>query len=952
MSELAKALIAKEKHEKTGYLDLGRCGLTDLPNLLDLEWLQTLILSNEWWDWEKKAWLQSQNNANPNFINNSEPKDCLPKSLTKLIIGGDWNKKWTIRNLSFLEKLKNLDTLDLRNNCISDGHLLQNIKKLHILDLSSNDISEWAFLGKLNNLHILNISYNLCWEWGFLKRLKKLHTLYLRNNGISDVNFLSSNKKLHSLDVSDNNIYNLLFVNDLPLLQQLNLSGNRLNDLSGLSSFILEKELKIVWKEWYDIGNKEINVKANPLKTPTVEMVQGGNAAIVEYFAQKEITGSTTLLEAKLIILGDGFSGKTSLAKRMLGKELPTEADRTKGIEITINEHVFILSDPEDAEFKLHIWDFAGQDKYKPLHQFFYTEGAVYVFVANNCKSDTDYDDWFQAAQLFGAGSPLLVVLNEFEENVGYGSYNQEYWQERFPNLIKEHHLVNFLSQKNFRQLKKAIQYQAQCLSHTQGEYPKNWVAIRQELEKRRDENVISLKEYLKICKEKGLSERESALVLSRILHKIGVCLHYQNSELLKQYVILKNEWALDAMYKILEDQEVVEQKKGFFNWKDLNRIWANESYEDMMPQLLELMQKFKMAYPLQSIEEYVAPTLLPVEPPNGWEFLQSEALELRIEYNFLPKSLLTQFIVSRYTDIDEGRTLVWRNGVVLRWPDALAEVVKTKSRNKDAFVIHSQGINRKGLLTSILKTFRDLHDEYKGIQVTEVVPCPCLGCSTEQSGRYYFDFEYLKNCLELGGRRFVECGKYLKPVDLVRIFDNLFVFNNLTPSQPIVISSHLQHEQPLSETKTYAPLAFFSYSKNDEEHLKNFQKHLSLMERNGEIRLWDKLKIQPGEEHDEATRKNLSNANIIFLLLSPDFFSTEYLEMAEAIRRHKEGTARVIPILLRPCNWKNTPLVKLQVLPRNDKVVDTPVYSDRIWNEIIAEIQIIVQEWYVEKQT
>ncbi len=64
MSELAKQLIEKEKRERTGKLDLGRCGLTDLndiPELFELEWLKELILCNRWWDYEKREWIKSRN---------------------------------------------------------------------------------------------------------------------------------------------------------------------------------------------------------------------------------------------------------------------------------------------------------------------------------------------------------------------------------------------------------------------------------------------------------------------------------------------------------------------------------------------------------------------------------------------------------------------------------------------------------------------------------------------------------------------------------------------------------------------------------------------------------------------------------------------------------------------------------------------------------------------------
>lgn len=148
-------------------------------------------------------------------------------------------------------------------------------------------------------------------------------------------------------------------------------------------------------------------------------------------------------------------------------------------------------------------------------------------------------------------------------------------------------------------------------------------------------------------------------------------------------------------------------------------------------------------------------------------------------------------------TDIDQGKTLVWRNGVVLRWPgEALAEVSKTKLQGRDAFYIRSQGRDRKGLLTVILKTFRDLHAEYRGIRWEEKVPCPCAGCREGTNKQHYFDFENLKNRLEKG-RRQVECDKSLEELELLSLLENHFVFEQLKTGQPLLLKQDIGGNQP-----------------------------------------------------------------------------------------------------------------------------------------------------------
>ncbi len=912
--------------------------------------------------------------------NNKISNASFLKNLTDLIFLDLLNNK--ISDASSVTKLTSLTSLDLSHNEISDASFLTKLTKLTSLNLIGNQISDWSFAAKLTNLTSLNLSHNKISDASFLENLTNLTSLDLSYNKISDASFLENLTSLTSLDLSYNKISEYCFVKKLKIKEIINifpinpykLSGESYTAISELfpnnpkslkelinNTFIISDSLfyhsvndfdELIIEETdkdqevatlFDKKIPGLLIRTDNITDPPPSVIKQGHQAILEYFRQKEKTGAAPLLEAKLILLGDGRAGKTSLANRMLNKPLPQEADRTPGVEIIIGEYGFPTA---NGPFKLHIWDFAGQDKYKPLHQFFYTEDAVYVMVADSGNAQTDFDDWLQTAELFGTGSPLLVVLNEFREGIGYGIFDAEHWKKRFPHLLKEVHLTNLLTGQGLEVIQKDIRHFAEKLPHTQQAYPRNWAAIREELERRRDENFISFTEYLKICREHDLHTKESALILSGILHKIGVCLHYQQSDLLRQHVILKNEWATQAVYKILEDQQVAEVKKGFFCPEDLRRVWSEEAYCEMRPQLLALMQQFRMAYPLPNSQEYVTPPLLPPAPPPGWEFPAGEALELYVEYELLPKALLTQFIVVRHTDIDCGRTLVWRNGVVLRWSaDTLAEVVKTKSQGRDAFYVRARGSNRKGLLTSLLKTLRDLHGEYKGIKFAELVPCPCRGCREKRNKQHYFDFDNLRNRLERG-RRVVECDKSLEEIELVKLLGDLLVFDVLAAGQPVVLKD-VKNDTPPPAPRV--PLAFFSYSKHDAAFLTEFQKHLRPLERSNRIRLWDDRNIRPGEEWDAGIKEALATADIIFLLLSPDFLATNYIvetEVAGAMTRHENGEAKIIPVKIRPCAWEDTPFSKLQVLPRKDKVISTAGDRDTAWLEVLAEIRQEIRHW------
>lgn len=115
------------------------------------------------------------------------------------------------------------------------------------------------------------------------------------------------------------------------------------------------------------------------------------------------------------------------------------------------------------------------------------------------------------------------------------------------------------------------------------------------------------------------------------------------------------------------------------------------------------------------------------------------------------------------------------------------------------------------------------------------------------------------------------------------------------------------------------AATVLLCYAQEDERFAQQFKKHLSLLERNKSIAIWDYGDIDPGTERNKEIKKRLNEAHITLLLVSSSFIASDYcydFEMQQAIERHERKEARVIPVILRPCYWNGPPLDKLQPLP------------------------------------
>ena len=123
----------------------------------------------------------------------------------------------------------------------------------------------------------------------------------------------------------------------------------------------------------------------------------------------------------------------------------------------------------------------------------------------------------------------------------------------------------------------------------------------------------------------------------------------------------------------------------------------------------------------------------------------------------------------------------------------------------------------------------------------------------------------------------------------------------------------------------------FLSYAHTDEALLNELKKHLATLRRQGAISTWQDRDITAGSEWAGKISQELEDADVILLLISPDFIASDYcwdVELTRAMKRHDSGEALVIPVFLRPCDWKGAVFGKLQGLPTDAKPVTSPAWS------------------------
>ena len=143
--------------------------------------------------------------------------------------------------------------------------------------------------------------------------------------------------------------------------------------------------------------------------------------------------------------------------------------------------------------------------------------------------------------------------------------------------------------------------------------------------------------------------------------------------------------------------------------------------------------------------------------------------------------------------------------------------------------------------------------------------------------------------------------------------------------------------------------LVFYSYAHVDSRHRLSLKKHLSPLRRLKLITDWYDHDIDPGDEWAEEISQKLNEADIVLLLISADFVDSNYCydtELAEAMKKHEAGTARVIPIIVRPTNgWTNLPFGKLNALPEMGKAIPKWPTHDEGWTNVAAGVESVARQ-------
>ncbi len=633
--------------------------------------------------------------------------------------------------------------------------------------------------------------------------------------------------------------------------------------------------------------------------------------------------------EAKLIFVGNGRVGKTSLSKRLVKDQYDPNEKSTHGIRI--KKWQIRLDD--GREVNVNIWDFGGQEIYHNTHRFFLTNRALYILVWDSeTQSDAEeypekeqnfvFNYWLDNVSHLSQHSPVLVVQNKMEDPSIKG-YDLTTLKENEDWNVKETLSVSAAKSWNIDVLKQSIGVQFQMAPKLKDligyDLGAGWLAVRNILvELSQDLHYLKYDKFLEICLEHDISE-QNAGTLSRFLTDIGVIIHFPNNTILKEMVILNPRKTTRIIYRFLNEQ--IKARHGEFTMTDLTVNMKEEEKEGYKEDFrfrsereiqifLELMRNFEICFQLADEKDiFIVPQFLNDQKPE-FEWDSNQSIKYGYKYDFLHNGIIARLIVklNKYAE----RNNWWRTGILINKDNVFAKIEAISHRREIRVEIVGAEADafRKHWLDEI---FREVNDRL----VVEVIRyCPVKDCN-------YIFVEEKVLALEEQGQKSVTCTQCNRNISIAEVLGR-------------------------NVKDIYKAKIFISYAHEDEQYKEELQSWLNSLQYSIDLKVWDDRQIKPGSDWHKEINDAMEHSEFIIFLVSTDFLASKFIkevELKRSVERHNEGKAVIMPVIVRPCLWQQPPLNTFQVIPKDGKPITAHKDTDSAWLEVLEKIRDRLQD-------
>ena len=585
---------------------------------------------------------------------------------------------------------------------------------LTILDLSGKGLTSLPpEIAKLTNLIYLDLSDNELKSFPpEIIKLAKLDFIDLYGNQLTTIPpEITELTNLSGLHLGNNQLTTLPSeIGELTNLTRLYLWTNKLTSLPP-------EIAKLTNLTHLDLIDNPLPIPPETLNDPT---------DVKAIFAALEgLAGGERLNEAKMLVVGDGKVGKSSVVEQLLYGRFDPRKETTVGVDI--NDEMRVVQSEVKGEgepVRLNIWDFGGQEIQHSTHQFFLTTRSLYLLVLDARKGNQldNVEYWLKLIQSFGGDSPVIVVINQIDQLKGQRPLNldRKALQEKYN--VRDFVETSCATGEGIAELKAALTSEVEQLKHVRDVWPREWLAVKRRL-KGMQADYIPVETYLDICGEEGVTDEDLKESLLGLLHDLGVVIRFPGDT-----QVLNPRWVTQGVYGLLTSPQLV-KAQGQFDLKDVGKILAGlpDARHRYPPhtheRLIKVMQHFELCFEFTDRPgHYLIPRHLhDNELDIPWD--DSDALKFQYHYvETLPDSVISRFIVRMNQFIT--RQYYWKNGVFLHSGENRAKVKADMVDRKIFISIVGKEHTRRAFLAVIRSAFNEINSNFR-IEIEQKIPVP-----------------------------------------------------------------------------------------------------------------------------------------------------------------------------------------------------------------------------------
>jgi hypothetical protein len=487
--------------------------------------------------------------------------------------------------------------------------------------------------------------------------------------------------RLEYIDLSANSIARLpVELGLLKRLEYLDLGGNRLTELpDSVSNLVNLRVLDVRENQLTSLppglapmlrtGQLTIRCEDNPLDEALAGAASRGALSLAMFLSS--LGDGVPQYEAKVVLVGEGNVGKTSLVARLIEDEFVSRPT-THGIQI---REFRLPSDERDQPSVLRTWDFGGQEVYRATHPFFYSRHALYLVVwhAREGPDRNRVEEWIRQIRVrVATDAAILVVATHADERRPDIDY--QHLRSMFGSMLRGSYAVDSASGRGVHALRKAVGDEADRLPQMGRPFSRRWASARDGiLTIASTEAHITYDVFAHICVQYGVTDEELPH-LAQLLHDLGQIIYFGDDDGLRDIVVLNPEWLTGAISLVLDDADL-EATGGILEHSRLRQIWAGRgdgpAYPaEQHPFFLRLMEKFDICYRLagesRSLIAQLVPYARPLLPWSATSPLRQGHRVLRLICELEePTAGLIPMLTVRHHDCATGNH--WRRGVFLR---------------------------------------------------------------------------------------------------------------------------------------------------------------------------------------------------------------------------------------------------------------------------------------------